>query len=241
MLGLIHLLQAVFLGLWSAIWIPVALAIRLLTGSARLPLTMARRIWAPPLLWLAGVELEVVGTERVDFGRACLFASNHQSIFDIPALFVAVPVPLRFVARSALRRIPLLGWYMVGMGMVFVERSRATRSTAAVDHATEILAAGNSLLTFPEGTRSRDGRVAEFKGAPLAPAVRAGVPVVPVAIEGAFEVLPTGPFRPRPGRIRVSFGDPIETRDLDLGDRRELSSRVRERVLALQEPPTDSG
>jgi len=84
---------------------------------------MAKRLWAPPLFRAAGVRLEVSGSEHLDPARACLYAANHQSIFDIPALFVALPVPLRFVARADLRGIPFLGWYMSAMGMVFVSTS----------------------------------------------------------------------------------------------------------------------
>lgn len=230
---LIHVLQALFLGVWSAGWILIALLVRLMSGSARPSLAMARLIWAPPLFKAAAVKLEVVGRDRLDFTRGCLFAANHQSIFDIPALFVAVPEGLRFVGRSELRGIPFLGWYMAAMGMVFVERGRGPRAARAIDHAAGLLSIGESLLTFPEGTRSVDGRVAAFKGASFAPAIKAGVPVIPVAIDGAFEVLPRGPFRPRPGVIRVSFGEPVETRDLSLADRHTLAHEVRGRVLAM--------
>lgn len=236
---LIHLLQAGFLGVWSAVWIVAALLLRLVSGSAELPLAMARRIWAPPLFWAAGVKLEVRGAERVGFDRGVLLASNHQSILDIPALFVAVPVGLRFVGRSALRKIPFLGWYMASMGMVFVDRSRSLRAADAVDHAVRLLSAGECLLTFPEGTRSSDGGVGPFRGAPLAPAIKSGLPVVPVAVDGAFEVLPRGPFRPRPGRIRVTFGEPLATDELTLVDRHALALEVRERVLTLKKDSFD--
>lgn len=230
---LINLVQKAFLAVWSAVWIVAALAVRLVTGSARLPLAMARKIWAPPLLWAGGVRLEASGLEHIDFDRPHLFAANHQSIFDIPALFVALPVSLRFVARSGLRKVPFLGWYMAAMGMVFVHRSRSARAAGAVDRAAEVLSGGGSLLTFPEGTRTFDGRVGEFKGASLAPAIKATIPVVPVAIDGAFEVLPRGGFRARPGTIRLSVGDPVETRGLELGDRHALAREVRGRVLAM--------
>jgi 1-acyl-sn-glycerol-3-phosphate acyltransferase len=232
--ALLNLAQQLFLLAWSAVWIPAALVLRLATGSARLPLSMARRVWAPPLFRAGRVRLEVRGLERVDFRRTHLFAANHQSIFDIAALFVGLPVNLRFVARSSLRRVPFLGWYMAAMGMVFVERSAGRRASGAVQRAGDLLAAGESFVTFPEGTRTFDGSVGEFKAASLAPAIRAGVPVVPVAIDGAFEVLPRGGFRLRPGTIRLTLGQPVETRDLAAADRRALALEIHQRVLALR-------
>lgn len=232
---LINLVQQVFLLAWSAFWILAALAVRLVTGSARLPLAMARRIWAPPLFWAARVRLDLSGFERVDFQRTYLFAANHQSIFDVAALFAGLPINLRFVARRSLRRVPFLGWYMAAMGMVFVEGGGGVRAGSAVQQAADLLAAGESLVTFPEGTRSFDGGVGSFKAASLAPAIQAGVPVVPVAIDGAFEVLPRGGFDPRPGTIRLSLGEPVETRTLGVGDRRALAREIHRRVLALKQ------
>jgi 1-acyl-sn-glycerol-3-phosphate acyltransferase len=233
--GFVNLAQGVFLLAWSAFWILAALAVRLATGSARLPLAMARRIWAPPLFWAAMVRLDIRGLERIDFRRTHLFAANHQSIFDAAALFAGLPVNLRFVARRSLRRVPFLGWYMAAMGMVFVERSAGVRAGGAVQRAADLLAAGESLVTFPEGTRSSDGCVGEFKAASLAPAIQAGVPIVPVAIDGAFEVLPRGGLRLRPGTIRLSIGEPVETAHLAAASRRELAREIHRRVLALKQ------
>ncbi len=230
---LLNVVQGIVLVVWSAVCIPAAVLMRVVTGSTRLPLAMARRVWAPGVLMLGGARVRVTGRDRLDLASAYLFAGNHQSFHDIPALFVALPVELRFVARRSLRKVPFLGWYMEAMGMVFVERSRRLGTVRAVSDAKEVLASGASLVTFPEGTRTSDGSVGEFKSASLVPAIQTGVPIVPVAIEGAFEMLPRGGFKPRPGTIRVTFGEPIETRGLAESDRRTLAREVRERVLAI--------
>lgn len=224
------LLQRSFLLLWTAGCILLALAVRLGSGDVRLPLAMARSLWAPPLFRIAGVRLEVSGLEHIDPGLAYLYAANHQSSLDTPALFVALPAPLRFVARAGLRRIPFLGWYMAAMGMVFVDRSSRARGAAATRRAVAILAGGGSLLTFPEGTRTRDGWVGLFKGSALVSAIEASVPVVPVAIRGAHQVLPRGGFRARPGTIHVKVCRPVATAGLGVGDRHTLAREVQARV-----------
>jgi len=176
---------------------------------------------------------EVRGLERIDLDQSYLFASNHQSIIDIPALFRAIPQPIRFVARGSLGRVPFLGAFMRSVGMILVDDGRGIRSTTAIERASELLENTGSLVTFPEGTRSRNGGIRRFKSGALAPAIVANVPVVPVAIEGAFDVLRPGSFRPRRGRIRVTFGEPIETQSLRVAHRRELSERVETAVREI--------
>ena len=224
---LLNLVQLVWVAAWSAGWITLALLVRLVTGSPRASLAMARRFWAPGILLGAGARLELHGLERVDFRRPHLFAANHQSIIDIPVLFRALPVPLRFVAKEKLRRVPFLGRYIAAMGMVYVRLDSRVKGVDAVGEVAKLLAAGESVLTFPVGTRGVPGRVAPFKPGALAPAIQAATPVVPVAIEGTGQVVPPGGFRGRPGRIRLFVGAPIATEGLSLSDRAELARRVR--------------
>lgn len=232
---LLNLLQLLFAAAWSAGWITFGLALRLVTGGPGATLWLARHAWAPGLLWAAGARLEAHGVERLDRRRACLFAANHQSILDIPVLMRALPVPLRFVAKEELRKVPFLGRYIQAMGMVYVRLDRRIEGVAAVGAVASILARGEFVVTFPEGTRSADDSVRPFKPGALAPAIRASAPVVPVAIAGAGRVLPRGGLRARPGRIRLFVGEPIETAGLALDDRADLARRVRGRVVAMLE------
>src|SRR6476660_8577156 len=114
--AVINTLQAIHAVVWSALWISVALVVSGLTWRRRPALALARRVWAPGLLAVA-VRLEVVGLERVDFSRPHLFVANHQSWIDIPALFAGLPVPLLFMAKRELAKVPFLGWYIRAMGM----------------------------------------------------------------------------------------------------------------------------
>ncbi|MGJ4804759.1 lysophospholipid acyltransferase family protein [Luteimonas sp. SDU82] len=229
-------LQFAFTLAWTAGWISLALLLRPLSGpGARLPLRMAARCWAPGLLWGAGARLQVEGRERIDFSRPCLFVANHQSVIDICALFGAIPVPLRFLLKQEMKRVPFVGWYACATGMLFIVRDSARAGALFRRQAAALLAGGQSLCLFPEGTRSRDGVMGPFKAGSLQSAIDAGVDVVPVALHGAGQVLPVdGFFRVRPGTIRVTFGAPLPTRvDGRPVARQALAGQAQARVQAL--------
>ena len=123
--------------------------------------------------------------------------ANHQSVIDICALFRAVPVPLRFLLKQEMRRVPFVGWYAWATGMLFIVRDDRRAGPQLRREAAALLASGHSLCLFPEGTRSRDGEMADFKAGSLQAAIDAGVDVLPVALHGAGRVLPaTGSTRP---------------------------------------------
>lgn len=211
---LLNLFQFAFTLAWTAGWITLALLLRPFSGAeARLPLRMASRCWAPGLLAGAGARLEVEGGERIDWSRPYLVVANHQSVIDICALFRAVPVPLRFLLKQEMKRVPFVGWYAWATGMLFIVRDDRRAGPQLRRDAAAMLASGRSLCLFPEGTRSRDGRMAPFKAGSLQAAIDAGVDILPVALDGAGRVLPpTGFFRVRPGTIRVAVGQPLPTR-----------------------------
>lgn len=231
-----NVVQFAFTLAWTAGWITLALLLRPGSGArARLPLRMAARCWAPGLLWGAGARLRIEGQERIDFSRPCLFVANHQSVIDICALFRAIPVPLRFLLKEEMRRVPFVGWYACATGMLFIVRDSARAGALFRRQAAALLAGGQSLCLFPEGTRSRDGEMAPFKAGSLQSAIDAGVDVVPVALQGAGRVLPVdGFFRVRPGTIRVGFGTPLPTReDGRPVARQALAERAQARVQAI--------
>lgn len=229
-------LQFGFTALWTAAWISLALLLQALSGGGRrLPLRMASRCWAPGLLGGAGARLEVEGLERVDWSRPYVLVANHQSVIDICALFRAVPVPLHFLLKQEMARVPFVGWYAKAMGMVFIPRDDRRAATASLHRAATLVRGGAILCIFPEGTRSHDGDVAPFKPGAFQVAIEAGAQVLPVALEGTGAVLPPdGFFQVRPGRIRVRFGTPLPLPDAAAPlDRRQLASRARAAVMAL--------
>lgn len=228
--------QLIFTLVWTSVLICVALLLLALCGGRKhWPLRMASRVWAPGLLFGAGVKLELEGFEAVDFSRPYLIVANHQSIIDICALFRAIPLPLRFVLKQELARVPFVGAYARAMGMVFIERHSARNASRKLHDAAALFKEGHSLCAFPEGTRSRDGRVGAFRGGVFKLAIEAGIPILPVVIEGSGDVLPAAGFRVRPGRIRLRAGTPVQTRELGQVDRRELATRCRHMIIEMQQ------
>lgn len=227
-------LQLVFTIVWTACCICLAQAVLALAGgNRRAPLKLASRLWAPGLLIGAGAKLRVEGLERVDFSKPHVFVANHQSMIDVCALFRALPVPIRFVIKQELEHVPFIGWYARSMGMVFIKRGHAREAAERLHGIVALVRGGHSLCAFPEGTRSRDGSVRPFKGGAFQVALQAGVPVVPIAIDGSGEVLPASGFRVRPGTITVRIGDPIPIAGLRIGDRHALAQRAHDAVAAM--------
>ena len=230
--AVVNLLQWLFIAFWTVIWTSIAVAAKVVTRRTHWSLAMARRCWAPPINRVCMVDLEVMGAERLDPGRAWFLACNHLSFADIPMLFRGLPVDLRFVAKRELRAVPFMGWYMEAMGMVFVDRKRRKSGAESVDAVTALLRGGASVLSFPAGTRRAPDEPQAWKPAAFAPALAAGVPVVPVAIWGTRELLPPG-FGLRPGPARVMVGEPIPTAGLPLEAREEVARQAEAAVTAM--------
>ncbi len=202
------------------------------------------RIWSRMLLRSAGVRLTVNMHGELDPRRPYVFMANHLSTVDIWALFVAVPLKVRFIAKKQLGRIPLFGWAMVAGRFIFVDRQKKAAARRSIDQAIARIRAGSSVVIFPEGTRSRDGLLGPFKTGGFRLAITAGVPIVPVGIRGAREVMSRGSLIVRPGPVTIEIGAPIATTDLSATDRLALPERLRSEVARLcqqemrPEPPS---
>jgi 1-acyl-sn-glycerol-3-phosphate acyltransferase len=228
----LNILQWLLVALWTVIWTVPAMLLVALTRRPRLGLAMARRFWAPPVLWVGGVRVEVSGAERLDPECPWFLACNHQSFSDIPILFRTLPADLRFVAKRELRSVPFLGWYMEVMGMIFVDRRRRSSGAAGIDAAAELLRNGGTVLSFPAGTRRTTDQTQGFKPAAFAPAIAAGVPVVPVAIYGSPGLLHAG-TKLRPGLARVMVGEAIPTAGMPLVARNQVAHQAEAAVAAM--------
>lgn len=229
--ALLNVCQLTAMAAWTVPWIIVALALRVLTGREDVPLVMARWIWAPAMLALSGVELEVDGAE-IDWSKPHIFVMNHQSALDVPAAFQALRANLRFIAKKELARVPFLGWYMTATGMIFVDREK--RSAArSLERAGRRIREGASIIAYPEGTRSRDGYMRPFKKGVFVVALEAGVPIVPVAVHGSYDLMPSDGFRLRPGKVRLRIGEPIDTLPYRELGRDALVERVHGTILDM--------
>ena len=183
------------------------------------------RAWSWLILKTTGVVVEVEGLDRLDRSRSYIFASNHQSIYDIPILFASLPFQLRILAKESLGRIPFMGWHLQRTGHVLVDRSNP--GAGVVRKMKRLVNEGHSLIVFPEGTRSTDGSVGRFKGGSFIIALQSGLPVVPISVIGSRHVMFRGELMVRPGRVRVVVHEPIETRSVPREAVREFASSVR--------------
>jgi 1-acyl-sn-glycerol-3-phosphate acyltransferase len=182
---------------------------------------------------LAGIRTRVAGREHLRPSEAVVFCCNHQSNIDPPILFQALHPRLHILFKRELTRLPLLGKAFQIGGFVPIDRASREQSMAAIDQAAASLRAGNSFLTFPEGTRSRTDALLPFKRGPFLMALKAQVPVVPVAIQGGSASMRKGSPIVRPTTVSVRIGAPVETRGMDISDREQLADTVRARVEEL--------
>jgi 1-acyl-sn-glycerol-3-phosphate acyltransferase len=184
--------------------------------------------WAHACLWPSGVKLEVRDRERPDPSGSYVVVSNHQSTFDIMSHFIALPVPIRFLAKKELFSIPFLGWALKAMDMVPVDRGIRNSYRSVEEGALRVAELGKSIIVYPEGTRTTDGNLLPFKRGAFAIAIRTGLPVLPTTIYGAdrawkakHKVIDGGP-------ITVVVGEPIPTEGLTDDDVDDLRDRVKQ-------------
>lgn len=229
----VNLLQTLFLAFWSAFCISSAFLVGLITFRRTLPLVMARKMWAPPLIAMTGSRLVLEPLPNIDWSKPHIYLMNHQSMADIPVAFSGLPVNLRFVAKHTLKWVPFIGWYILFTGMILINRSNRREAVKSLNLAGERIRQGSNIIAYPEGTRSRDGRILPFKKGPFMLALAAKVPIVPVAIDGTGEVLPRGGVRFRPRTVRMKIGEPIETAHLTHADRDDLMRRARDEMIRL--------
>lgn len=219
-------------GVWTTLLFPVVTVAMLLTLNPLGSMWFLRVPWSRVLLWAGGARLEVQGLEHVPREGPLVFVANHQSTIDIPVLFAALPRDFRFVAKRALKYVPVLGWYMWLARFVFVDRGNRREAIASLEKAAAQIRGGVSIAMFPEGTRSESLRILPFKKGPFALAMKAGVPLVPVAIEGSGRLMPKNSWNITPGPIKVSIAPPIDPRTFG-GDRDALLAAVRDAVVRL--------
>lgn len=197
--------------------------------------------WARLLLRAAGVTVTAEGLEHVSPSEAQVVVANHQSWFDILALFLTLPVELRFVAKKELFAIPFFGNVLGALGHVRLDRANIVAAIGAYEVASKYIREQRlSVLVFPEGTRSRTGLLQPFKAGPFVLAIQSGAPVVPVYVAGTFGILPKGSIRVRPSAVRVSVAPPIPTAALTIEDRQALRDRARGEVARLRAASVDA-
>ncbi|MGD8834132.1 MAG: lysophospholipid acyltransferase family protein [Desulfobacteraceae bacterium] len=189
------------------------------------------RIWGKSILWVSGMGVNSKGVDDHLAQGSYIYMSNHQSNYDIPVLYSALPVQFRWLAKAELFKIPIFGRSMRGAGYISIDRSNRKSAFQSLDQAAGMIRNGTSVMIFPEGTRSTDGQLLPFKKGGFVLAVDAGVPIVPITISGTHEVMPKGRLLIRRRRVTINVGLPIRTSDYTRKTKDELMMRVREAMV----------
>lgn len=196
------------------------------------------RVWARTLLAVSGVQVRVEGLDQIDPSGSYVFVANHLSYMDTPVALAHIPVQFRFLAKRGLFQIPFLGQHLSRAGHIPVPRDDPRAAVKVMQTAAETIRRKKvSLLIFPEAGRSEDGQLQAFKEGGAYIAIRAGAPLVPLAVMGTREVLPYGSGIVQPGAVTLRILNPIETRQLTLKDRSAVTSQLHALILKeLQRP-----
>lgn len=166
------------------------------------------------VLFIAGVRLKIEGKEKIDKKEKYVFVSNHISYFDIPILISAIPNNIRFIYKKSIAYVPFFGWAVYLGGYVPVDRKNARSGFEAIKRAAALIKEkGFSFIVFPEGTRSKDGNLGEFKRGAFLLASEAKEKIVPVTIVGSNDILPKKSFKIKSGTVKVIFGEPVEYKE----------------------------
>jgi len=193
------------------------------------------RTWAKSILCAANLRYSLKGLDNLETGQQYVFACNHESIIDIPLTLAGIPRSVVPIAKIEIKKIPLLSWAMLAAGHIFVDRTNHKKALESMEKARKSLVRKpRSILIFPEGTRSLDGNIQPFKKGGIILAINSGLPIVPMACCGTFDVLVKGSknFNPRPLELR--FAQPIYTKQDDLNQRSRITEQVRNEVERLK-------
>lgn len=186
-------------------------------------LTM-KSIWSP---------LRVSGLDQIDFSKPHVYAVNHGSALDIPALYAYLPFQFRIIHKKELLLYPIVGWHLKRSGQVCVDQQNPARSVGQIKSALRTLRRGMPLVIFPEGGRTSDGHIQPFLPGAFFLAIKAEVDIVPIALRGMYELLPMNTYHIKPRPLEMRVGQPISTAGLRTKDMEQLSTRVQKEVETL--------
>ncbi len=190
------------------------------------------RTWSRIISALMGLRFSVYGTENIEPETSYIVTPNHQGIADIHAMASALPIPFRWVLKKELLKIPIFGWALWSTGPIAIDRSNTASSIETLKREKdEKLKDGWSVLIYPEGTRTPDGNLLEFKKGAFMMAVQSGIPILPVVCNGAFKILPKKSIAFRRGHVTLTICPPIPTKGLSEKDVPELMSKTRQAIL----------
>ncbi len=230
------LLQVFLIILWTAICGMVGMLLMLITWNGQwVHYFEGRYLFCPPVLFIARVKLKVTGLENLDTTQPCIYVSNHVSHLDVVAIARAIPLGLFYIGKKELQKVPILGQYMYLIGHIFIDRKNREKAMASMRKAAQLIKKGKNVITFPEGTRTRDGKTATFKRGTFIIAKEGMIDIQPLAVVNADKILPRDSFMIKPGTIEVRVGKRISANEIKDLNAEAAAEYVRKRVIALLE------
>ena len=187
----------------------IALGFVLFSKNKTKTFQSAAQLWARFLMFFSGIKVDIKGFENIPRDKPAILVCNHQGAADIPILLANLPVHFRFAIKKELFNVPFFGWYLKQAGFFSIDRQLILSAYKTLETMVEILKSGESVLIFPEGTRSQDGSLGKFKRGSLMAALKSGAPIVPIAISGSYKILPRGTKVFTPAKVKLSVGLPI--------------------------------
>jgi 1-acyl-sn-glycerol-3-phosphate acyltransferase len=195
------------------------------------------RLWAMGCVWASGCKLTIHGANNLRIHPAAVYASNHTSYMDTPVIFAALPFQFRILARSVLWPIPFIGWYLNCSGQIPIDTNNPRATLSSLGAGVKALRSGTALFVFPEGGRTQNGELKPFLSGAAYLAIRAQVPLVPMALSGVYELLPIHSRHLFPGELTLTVGEPIMTAGMTLRQTDELTARLRQAIESLRKLP----
>jgi len=227
------------------IWSPLSLAITLITaittfigcvcGGERFFSYYPGAIWARLICILTLCPIKVVGKEKLDKKQSYIFISNHQGAYDIFLIFGYIGQPIKWVMKQSLRKIPFVGLACETAGFIFVDNSSPQAAAKTIRLAEEKLRNGASVAIFPEGSRTHTGKPGAFKKGAYQMALDLKLPIVPITINGSYDVMPIDTYRINPGKMEMIIHDPIYTNEIRPENLREAAVKIRELINRSRE------
>jgi 1-acyl-sn-glycerol-3-phosphate acyltransferase len=209
----VSLIKILFLIALSCLWGILALLSVPFDKDGRIFHALTR-LFAKGVLAIAGIKIQAFGTENIVAGKSYIYVSNHASVFDIPAVIAGIPDQIRIVYKKELEKIPFFGWALkFGKTYVSIDRAKGVDAVKSLDKAAMKFKQGASVLLFGEGTRTRTGKLQPFKRGAFNLAVKAGIHVIPLTINGSFKILPKKKFRIVPGNISLIIDKSIDVKE----------------------------
>jgi 1-acyl-sn-glycerol-3-phosphate acyltransferase len=227
-----NLLQAPIFFSMTAVWGSIALLLSLFDRSGRMQHRVAR-LWADTCLLCSWSSLRIEGAENLRQYPVAVYASNHTSYMDTPVIFVALPFQFRILARKQLWQLPFIGWFLNRSGQMPINTENPSATRSSLGEAVKVLRGGMPLFVFPEGRRTLSGDLNPFLSGAAYLAIRAQVPLVPIALTGVYDLLPMHTHHFYPSRLTLRAGKPIETHGLSIRQTAELNDRLRAAIEEL--------